>query len=112
MSALGDLDYWFALLGRAVAFGITGAALVVVLIAAWVALTTWCPRFHFGSPRSSIVLRSYGKCQIVTGKDPDAKTKPEPRLIQELELQSWFGVSSRTSANWFFGLMRWHQVPR
>lgn len=106
-----DFDFCFMWFGKGVAALIAVGVVCLAVIALCVFVSVFWPRFHFGAPRASIVLRSYGKCQIITGKDPDTKTKPEPQLIQELELSSWFGLSSRSSANWFIGLMRWHQMP-
>lgn len=86
---------------------ILGAVGLVLLTLVMVAIKL-TPRLHIGAPKSIMEMQSFSSSQIMTTKHGVTKPlDPTPRPFQQLELKWWFGLSSRNSARWFFGFMRW-----
>jgi hypothetical protein len=97
-----DLMTWFAIFGMVMAGCMVLAAAGWALLVAGVLVATRVPRLHFGRPKNPVEWRCYSSSEIVAAG--------RGRLIQQLELQSWLAISSRNTARWTFGLMRWRNV--
>lgn len=107
---LTPYDHALAFIGLFVVLAIAVTAVVLSLIFAECWLIVHFPRLHFGVPKASMELCSYGRSQIITGKDGEPR-KDEPKLepFQKLEVMRWFGMSSRNRAHWFCGFIVFHQ---
>jgi hypothetical protein len=98
-------EHWFAILGFAVSGILATLVTCVIMFVVVVLAIRYTPRLHWGVPKASIELRSFSRATVVTGKD----RKPLPpggewREFQRLAVARWYGLSSRNSARWFFGL--------
>lgn len=88
----------FALIGMAVFWSLT--ALIIAFVASVIAtaIIIHFPRLHVGAPKSPCEWRAYSDAETGAG-----------RVVQRLRLRWWIGISSRSSANWFIGVMRWER---
>lgn len=102
------LELTIRYLGIALLTVIVLAAVGLVLLTVVVAAIKLTPRLHFGAPKSIMEMQSFSTSQITTTKHGVTKPlNPTPSPFQKLELKWWVGLSSRNSAKWFFGIMRW-----
>lgn len=98
---------WF---GLAVASLMAGAVVVVMLAGALYLLCRYWPRMHVGKTKNPCEFRCYDAREILTSTNGNGLAPSgRGRLLHNLELAWWFGLSSRDGARWFFGLMRWQE---
>lgn len=100
------LDRALSLIGllAILVMAVTAVVLSLIFVVCW--LIVHFPRFHFGAPKASMELCSYGRSQIITGKDGEPrKDEPKLELFQKLDVTRWFGLSSRNRAHWFCGFI-------
>lgn len=96
----------FAVLGMIIVIlaALTGILFVSAVIVFW--LMDHFPRFHFGAPKASMELRSYGRSKILTGKDFGSIEDCQLlELFQKLDVVKWYGISSRNRVSWFCGFI-------
>jgi hypothetical protein len=101
-------EHAFAVFGAMVA--ILAASVLVGLAATFTIffIIIHFPRFHFGVPKASMELSSYGEREIAIGEDGKPR-RTELKLLQRLDIVRWIGMSSRNRADWFIGIIRFHK---
>lgn len=103
-------DY-FAIFGMVVAGALVIAIVVLGGLILSIKLIVHFPRVHVGAPQNPMETITYDAREILTTKPGEHKA-PTGRgdIIQQLALRWWLGISSRNSARWFFGVIRWDIV--
>jgi hypothetical protein len=102
------MESWFAIFGMVVVGTAVVAAACFAALVVCVYVASHFPRFHVGRPHSKGELKFFDYREISTRKNGEVLSAPGTgRLIQQLGLTWWIGMSSRDDARWFFGLMRW-----
>jgi hypothetical protein len=86
-----------------------GCSALVILLYGGLRAAIWLsehfPRFHLGAPKNRGELSFFSLQQIITKKDGSPVENPEPLVVQQHRLAWWSGMSSRSKARWWFGLM-------
>jgi hypothetical protein len=95
-------QWWLAVFGGIVLTLIGAATGGLAALFAGIWLWTYRPRVHFGAPRADLRLKTYAT-KVLIGPDGPG----HPAILQNLRLCWWAGLSSRNSASWFLGIMRW-----
>ena len=70
------------------------------------------PLFHFGAPRTDCEFVSRTLGGIVTTKNGERSEEPPAgRIIHQLGVRWWLGISSPYRPRWFFGIIIWERKP-
>lgn len=99
----------FACIGAVTVSVLIAAALGIAIVFGAAFVAVYRPRLHFGKPQNTGELSFYDARVIVTAKggEPVEAAPEHGRIIQRLGLRWWVGLSSRTKASWFVGIIRW-----
>lgn len=98
------------IVGATVLVGAGIAVLLALVLAIVILIAQYFPRFHLGVPANPVEWHCYAADEILTTKNGvQAELTGRGRLIRQLDLLWWAGISSRQKSKWFFGFMRWEE---